>query len=126
MHNRGTNRRRVAIHQKGSRAAPVEIECCTVFTRKMAVVRGGGETVACESDGFGEEIMPGQPAKALMHRRDAGEHARDRDRKRSDAWYAAGVALLGRSRGSRPRTIEYGSAPARLLKDLVKTIAAEP
>ena len=92
----------------------------------MAVVWRDGEAVARKGDGLREELAPRQSAKALMHCRDPGEHAWDRDRKRPDPRNAAGITFRSRGRRSGARAVEHDSARARLFVDLVKAVAAQP
>jgi len=77
LHDRGADRRCLAIDQKARCAGWIDSQGGAVFAGEMPVVRGGGKAVAGKGDGLDEEIAPRQPAKALVHRRDPGEHAWD-------------------------------------------------
>ena len=92
----------------------------------MAVGASSAKPVAGEGDRLAKEVAPRQPAEAAVHRREPGNRARHRNRQRPGARDAAGIALGRRRRRSRAGAVEHDGAPARLIEDVVKAVAAEP
>ena len=92
----------------------------------MAIGPGGAKPVAGKRDRLGEEVPPGQPAKAAVHRAEPSHGARNGDRQRAGARDAAGVTFWRRRGRGGAGAVEHDRAAGRLIVDVIEPVAAEP
>ena len=126
LHDRGADRGRHAVRQEDRGAAPVGAEGREMLAGEVPVMRGRAEPVACVMDGFGEQVAPRQTAELAVHRAEAGDHARHRDRHRPGARDAAGIALGGRGKRRRAGGVEHHGAARPGIEHVIERVAAEP